>query len=490
MPDYSPIIADASKKYGVPADLLQRQLQAESSGDPRAVSSAGARGLMQLMPGTAKDLGVTDPFDPTQSIMGGAAYMAQMYKQFGSWPEALAAYNAGPGNVQKKGAASWPGVRDYVSKVMGMPDLKTTAQQIINDPQRQALLGQAVQSGQQAIVSRETAKAEMTANRSRSQGVLDQITADRANAPAMPTLADVPKQPDEKPRTNPLKIFGEVMPMMAILGSGLSRGGALAAMKTATAAMTAVKARDSEEAKAAHDRWKSEIGRVGAQNELELTRYKNVMDNRKLSMDDRLAELRVIAADSQDAMAIAQLDVGNFDQFTKLIQLREGANTKVFDIIKDVEDNEEKRRERELGERRDAPGLFMGDFVNKLRSGQKPDANEWRILGLQMSGSTADKINYLMLKKEWSGLSGVEQGNLDSLVAMQGRGSASGVDAFEKPLTPAGAQQGGRPGEPAAQTPGRAQAAAPPTIALGQIVDGYRFKGGDWNDANNWEAVR
>lgn len=490
MPDYTKIIEGASSKTGVPADILTRLVQAESSGNSRAVSPKGAQGLTQLMPGTAKELGVTDPFDPEQNIYGGATYLAKMYQQFGSWPLALAAYNAGPGRARE--AASWPAVQQYVNKVMGMQNLQQTAQQIINDPQRAALLTQATEAGQKALASRQQATEQVQANQVRSREVLGQIAADRATAPAAPTLQDIPDAPKPKPATNPLQVFGQVMPMMAVLGSALTRGGALSAMKTATAAMTAVKARDAEEVKAAHDRWKDELNRVAAQNDLEMSRYRTVMDNRKLTMDERLAELRAIAAENQDTLALAAFDRGDFDMFTKLIALRDGANKQVFDIISDVNDADEKRRERELRERENAPTLAMGDFINKLRRGEKPDANEWRVLAVQMSGSTADRINYLMLKKEWAGLSATEEANLTSLLTRQG----SAVNPAGVPL----GGTGGRPGEATAAVPGATTEPAPaaaerPPVTNEIVTDStgqkYRYIGGvgGYNDPKNYERV-
>jgi len=79
------------------------QIDQESGGDPRAVSPAGAQGLMQLMPETAKWLGVSDPFDPLQNVLAGVRYMHDLMVQFHSWELALAAYNAGPGAVEIAG---------------------------------------------------------------------------------------------------------------------------------------------------------------------------------------------------------------------------------------------------------------------------------------------------------------------------------------------------------------------------------------------------
>lgn len=98
------LIDRASGSTGVPARLIAAVMQQESGGNPRAGSPAGAQGLMQLMPATARGLGVTNTWDPWQNILGGARYLRQQLDAFG-WDirKALAAYNAGPGAVQKYG---------------------------------------------------------------------------------------------------------------------------------------------------------------------------------------------------------------------------------------------------------------------------------------------------------------------------------------------------------------------------------------------------
>ena len=98
------IFAEAAERYGVPLNLLKAMGKAESGFDANAVSPAGAQGVMQLMPSTAKSLGVEDPFDARSNIMGGAKYISQKLKQYnGNIDLALAAYNAGSGNVAKYG---------------------------------------------------------------------------------------------------------------------------------------------------------------------------------------------------------------------------------------------------------------------------------------------------------------------------------------------------------------------------------------------------
>lgn len=98
------LLEDAAKARGVPYELLDRVATTESGYNPSAVSSAGAQGMFQIMPGTQRELGVRDPFDPAQSAAGGAEYLKRMYDKFGDWQLATAAYNSGPGRVQKFGA--------------------------------------------------------------------------------------------------------------------------------------------------------------------------------------------------------------------------------------------------------------------------------------------------------------------------------------------------------------------------------------------------
>jgi len=91
-------------------------MMAESGGNPTIVSSKGAVGLFQLMPGTAAQLGVTDPTDPTQNIIAGLKYDQQMYNQFGDWNSALIAYNEGPGAFASGTVV--PSAQSYASKIL------------------------------------------------------------------------------------------------------------------------------------------------------------------------------------------------------------------------------------------------------------------------------------------------------------------------------------------------------------------------------------
>lgn len=108
-----------ARKHGVPEDLFLRLVQQESGWNPGAVSTKGATGLAQLMPATARNLGV-DINDPRQNLEGGARYLKMMYDKFGSWRLALAAYNAGPGAVEKhKGIPPFDETKNYVKAILG-----------------------------------------------------------------------------------------------------------------------------------------------------------------------------------------------------------------------------------------------------------------------------------------------------------------------------------------------------------------------------------
>lgn len=118
--DLDAIFQKAADTYDVPINLLKAVAKAESNFDPAAESRSGAMGVMQLMPGTAASLGVTNAFDPEQNIMGGANYLSQMLEQVnGNVEVALAAYNAGPGTVQKyHGIPPFPETQNYIAKVL------------------------------------------------------------------------------------------------------------------------------------------------------------------------------------------------------------------------------------------------------------------------------------------------------------------------------------------------------------------------------------
>jgi soluble lytic murein transglycosylase-like protein len=116
---YDQLIARAAARHGLPPALIKAVVKAESNFQPHALSHKGAQGLMQLMPGTAEDLGVDDPFRPEENVHGGTRYLRAMYDRFGDWEQALAAYNAGPGAVDRFGGIPpYAETQQYVERVL------------------------------------------------------------------------------------------------------------------------------------------------------------------------------------------------------------------------------------------------------------------------------------------------------------------------------------------------------------------------------------
>jgi hypothetical protein len=125
--DFSTIVQDKANKYDLDPSLVHAVIKTESNGNPRAVSRKGAMGLMQLMPTTASDLEVRNPFDPEENIDGGTRYLRYLIERFGGdLTLALAAYNAGPKTVEKTNSVPQiPETKQYVKKVLSLYNGKT-----------------------------------------------------------------------------------------------------------------------------------------------------------------------------------------------------------------------------------------------------------------------------------------------------------------------------------------------------------------------------
>jgi len=121
---YLSIIQRAAQRWHFDPALLKAIIIAESNGNPRAISPAGAKGLMQLMDQTAQSLGVQDPFDPEENIFGGTQYLAQLRDRYNNLELALAAYNAGPTTVDRYGGVPpYPETRHYLQRVSHIASL-------------------------------------------------------------------------------------------------------------------------------------------------------------------------------------------------------------------------------------------------------------------------------------------------------------------------------------------------------------------------------
>jgi soluble lytic murein transglycosylase len=133
--DFSYIIRKKSRKYNIEPSIIKAVITAESNWNPRAVSKKGAIGLMQLMPSTARDMQINNPYDPEENIEAGTRYLRFLLDKFeGNLTLALAAYNAGPGKIERSGGVPpFPETKKFVRKVISISKARSyTASTRIN----------------------------------------------------------------------------------------------------------------------------------------------------------------------------------------------------------------------------------------------------------------------------------------------------------------------------------------------------------------------
>ncbi len=224
MMDLEALIQRAADENGLDPAQLRALIGIESAGDPNALSPKGAMGLMQLMPGTAREMGVTDPNDPEQNIMGGAKYFRQQLDTFGEPALAAAAYNAGPAAVRKYGGVPpYRETRNYVnqfSRRMGMggmaPGADASAYGEIGDPTAMAMA--ALPEVSRSAVDMDTIQSTMrVADKLTSGGVTGSLTSpsDReANSTGALAAEMIPTWQTAQKLLNPVNLLQ--LPMRAL----------------------------------------------------------------------------------------------------------------------------------------------------------------------------------------------------------------------------------------------------------------------------------
>lgn len=350
---------DAETKYGIPNDLYFNLLTKGEKSGATAVSPKGAIGYAQLLPGTAKELGV-DPWDPDQNVDGGGHYLRKMYDMFGDWRLATAAYNAGPGNVQKhKGVPNFPETMAYQSRIWGDQMPGTTPA----SPAPDAGTQKALSDYEKALPEYEKRMSDIDKELQSTHDQMQKVAATPLpERPKPPTIRDLPEPTDPKDYIkDPTRVLGQVLPGLAILSSLKGRRSAINAMGAAGAAMKAARERDQEAFERAHEQWKDKMQETLAENDQDRQKYLDIMEDRRMSLQEKTAELQTWATVSGNAQAQALIQQGKLGELYKYIQTRDQLGyraAQVYDMSARQENDRQKlsleQRKLELNQQKEA----------------------------------------------------------------------------------------------------------------------------------------
>lgn len=177
------------------------------------------------------------------------------------------------------------------------------------------------------------ALAMLKQNSQRASSILDQPLP---KMPDAPDLADVPAPP--KPLTsNPMRVFGELLPVIAMLGGAFSKNSATATLRVGSSAMEAAKANDATALQKAHDEWKDNLDYITKYNEQKTSQYKDILENRKMDMDDRLAQLQALAASDNNMLAQQRIAAGDLEGLYKDNEMRANVTTRIKELTLEQE---------------------------------------------------------------------------------------------------------------------------------------------------------
>ena len=350
--DYEPDIEAAAAKYGVDPRIIRTTMKIESDGNPHARSSAGAEGLMQLMPATARALGVKDPSDPAQNIGGGTSLYAENLARFNNDPlKAALAFHSGPKAVETRrvgpagaqyqtkwlnefkaeGGTLPPGSAPLPQTLPGHAVMKngkpldmSHAVTGFNASEYEDLLRIAyndpmVKAADRAVgdeIKANNRAAEVVEKNLPEYGKLRERMREAGKLPDEPNFQDLPGEKQVEIR-DPMKALFQFMPMLALLGGAANKKFSLAAMDAATGAMNAQKAGDYAKREEEHQKWLDNTKRVVEGNALMLNRYEIAMGRRKAGLDEIKAEMEAIASENGDLVMLANLQKGNLESIYK-----------------------------------------------------------------------------------------------------------------------------------------------------------------------------
>lgn len=388
------LIPGLEARYGIPKGLYSRLINSgEASGD-KARSPKGAFGRAQLMPGTAADLGV-DPNDPAQNVEGGARYLAGLYKQFRSWPLAVAAYNAGPGAVKRYGGVPPYGeTQRYVQRVTGGADVPGLAggppgagggsaalQAALSLADKQTDVVKAREAAARGEADSAEGRAALDASKPEYERIRKGLEEPAPDAPKPPTLPGAPDNTIKDPR----RALGQFLPMLAILGGAVSKGHAGNALKAAAAAMKGQREGDADVVKAAHDKWMDETSKLVKQYDLEHNAFQDAIQKHGENRAGLVADMSVLAAEHNIPVLKAQLDAGDVDGAMKTLQARNVAFQPVADVYRqaqedrfrqeqlDIEAHNAATAEKRLDVERDRIPPLTQAYNSAVHSGKDPE---------------------------------------------------------------------------------------------------------------------
>ena len=365
--DYTADIDAEAATDKIDPRFLRALVSVESGGNPNAVSPAGARGLTQLMPATARGLGVADPMDPKQNLHGGAELLARHLAEYGGDPyKAALAYHSGPkavatGRVGPEGAKYQTkfvdafkslggqvpeGAKPLPQTISGKPDktkdpgngsyavtgvhadeFKQLMDYVDDSPEMKGI--RAAEGEQYA--ANEVLKQQAKVYQSEMDKLIGKMR-ENSFLPEKPDLEKVPKEVLE-PIRDPLTALRQFLPMLALLGGTLNKRFALAAMDSATAAMNAQKAGDYAKRDQAHELWLDNTKRVVENNAAMINDYNMALGRKKATADEIKAEMEALAAKWGDDVTIAGLPTKKIEALYKGIDAHTKAVEPVARII-------------------------------------------------------------------------------------------------------------------------------------------------------------
>ena len=349
--DYASDIDAEAAEHKIDPRYIRSGMTVESGGNPDARSPVGAQGLMQIMPGTAKGLGV-DVSTPRGNIHAGAELLAKYLTEYGGDPyKAALAYHSGPKAVEtgrvgpegaryetryvnefkKEGGVVPPGAKplpqtlpDHAVAKQGQPLDQLHALAGFNaseyeELQRVAFGDPLVKAADQAVGDEIKANNRAAANVEKNLPEymkLRERMREESKLPDAPNFQELPGEKQVEIR-DPMKALFQFMPMLALLGGAVNKRFSMAAMDAATSAMNAQKAGDYAKREEAHQQWMDNTKRVVESNALMLNRYEIAMNRRKANLDEIKGEMETIAAENGDLVTLANLQKGNMEAISK-----------------------------------------------------------------------------------------------------------------------------------------------------------------------------